>query len=29
MFVEYNANPNGDNIDDCVVLAISKVLDID
>lgn len=29
MFKEYNANPNGDNIDDCVVRAISKVLDMD
>lgn len=27
MLVEYNANTNGDNIDDCVVRAISKVLD--
>lgn len=23
MFIEYNRNPNGDNIDDCVIRAIS------
>lgn len=28
-FKEYNANPNGDNIDDCVFRAISLVLDMD
>lgn len=28
MFIEYNANPNNDNIDDCVLRAITKVLDI-
>lgn len=29
MFVEYNANPNGDNIGDCVIRAITKVLNLD
>lgn len=24
MFVEYNANPYGDNIDDCIIRAITK-----
>ncbi len=28
-FREYNANPNGDNIDDCVFRAISLILDMD
>lgn len=28
MWIEYNQNPNGDNIDDCVVRSISKVLNI-
>lgn len=28
-FKEYNVNPNGDNIDDCVFRAISLILDMD
>ena len=28
-FKEYNANPNGENIDDCVIRAISLVLHMD
>lgn len=29
MFIEYNANPHNDNIDDCVIRAISKALNKD
>lgn len=29
MFIEYNANPNGDNIDDCAIRAITKVMGLD
>ena len=29
MWIEHNQNPNGDNIDDCVVRAISKTLELD
>ena len=28
MFIEHNQNPNGDNIEDCVVRAISLVLEL-
>ena len=28
MFIEHNQNPNNDNIDDCVIRAISFALDI-
>ena len=29
MWIEHNQNPNGGNIDDCVVRAISKTLELD